>query len=302
MVSQKVNISVALCTYNGEKYLSEQLDSIFLQSVYVDEIVICDDLSTDQTLEVIQSYLDKYPERIKLIVNEQNLGYVKNFEKAISKTTGDLIFLSDQDDIWLKNKVETVLNEFKNHPTKNVFSHDLEILSENGEIIKTSFWESPNFKKQFNNAQILEYLLFEKNVFPGMTLGITKNAKEEYFPLKKINTTIIHDYEIVLKSCNDEKFMIIPEVLSSYRIHEGQNIGFNNNKKPKDDLSEIYDKIKRLKFVENSVVGLNLNPKLYSNYKKKCKSDYKQFISNLSFPKNIITHLKMKYYYKILNF
>lgn len=303
MVSQKVNISVALCTYNGEKYLSEQLDSILQQSISVNDIVVCDDRSTDKTLAILKEYQRRNPSLFSIIQNSENLGYVDNFEKAINQCSGDLIFLCDQDDIWRENKVEITLDYLKKNPDKNVFCHDLELLFDKDNISKSeSFWNSEEFNKDFDNYEISEYLLYKKNVFPGMTMAITKEAKNKYLPLKKVNSTIIHDYEIVLKSCNDERFIMIPEVLSAYRIHDSQNIGFSNNKSPKDDLSEIYDKIKRLKFVENAVVGLNLNKKLYSNYKEQCKSNYKNFINNLSFPKNIITHLKMKYYYKILNF
>jgi glycosyltransferase involved in cell wall biosynthesis len=100
-----VNISVAICTYNGEKFLKQQLDSILLQTVCVNEIIICDDISTDSTIEILEAYQNKYPSLIKIFRNEKTLMTVKNFEKAITLTTGDIIFLADQDDIWCLNKV-----------------------------------------------------------------------------------------------------------------------------------------------------------------------------------------------------
>lgn len=302
MVPQKMIISVALCTYNGEKYLESQLNSILNQTVKVDEIVICDDVSSDTTMQIINEYKKRFPTIFNVIVNEKNIGYVKNFDKAITICTGDLILLSDQDDLWKRNKVETILNTAQSNNSKEVFCHDIEILNEDGSIINTSFWQSPGFNHNFNNRQILEYILFERNVFPGMTLAITKCAKKKYFPLKKPNSTIIHDYEIILKACNNEDFMIIPEALALYRLHADQNIGFGNLEKPEMSKDEIYLKIKRITFVEDVVEKLNLEPDLVKKYKNQCIRDYKNYIRNLKFPLNLFTHFKMKYYYKILNF
>ncbi len=98
-------VSVAMCTYNGERFLAQQLDSIINQTYTNIEIVICDDGSTDKTIQMIQEYQKKFA-TIKLYQNKTNLGFVQNFAKAISLTTGDYVATSDQDDIWLKNKIE----------------------------------------------------------------------------------------------------------------------------------------------------------------------------------------------------
>ena len=87
-----MRISVALCTYNGGLFLEEQLDSIFTQTLPVDEVIICDDCSNDNTVEIIQKYMVKYPSVIQLYINEKQLKTIKNFEKAISLTTADYIF------------------------------------------------------------------------------------------------------------------------------------------------------------------------------------------------------------------
>ena len=105
-------LSVALCTYNGGKFLDEQLESIIMQSLSVDEIIICDDCSNDNTIELIHFYQNKYPGLIHLYQNKQSLGTIKNFENAISLTTGDLIFLADQDDIWHSDKVKIMSSFF----------------------------------------------------------------------------------------------------------------------------------------------------------------------------------------------
>lgn len=104
-------ISLAMPTYNGGKYLREQLDSIYAQTLPPDEVIVVDDCSTDDTIEILEEYRVKYG--LKYFRNEQNLGYNKNFEKAITLCSGDYIALSDQDDIWLPTKIEKCYNVLK---------------------------------------------------------------------------------------------------------------------------------------------------------------------------------------------
>ena len=104
-----VKISVALCTYNGEKYLPAQLDSIINQSLQPYEIIIVDDGSSDDTRSILEQYSMKY-KYIHLFYNEERLGFVRNFSSAISKTHGDYVALADQDDIWTENHLEALLH------------------------------------------------------------------------------------------------------------------------------------------------------------------------------------------------
>jgi glycosyltransferase involved in cell wall biosynthesis len=105
-------ISLAMPTYNGGEFLREQLDSIYGQTLLPDEVIVVDDCSTDNTIEILEEYKAKYG--LIYIKNEKNLGYNKNFEKAISLCSGDYIVLSDQDDIWLPSKIEKCYNVIKN--------------------------------------------------------------------------------------------------------------------------------------------------------------------------------------------
>ena len=171
--------SVALCTYNGEKYLAEQLDSILTQTVPIDEIVVCDDGSTDNTISILEEYESTFPYLFKIYKNKENLGYTKNFEQAINLCDRDIIFLCDQDDIWLKEKVKTVLLFFIAHPKINVICHRIKIM-QNGNYLQTSFWDEEGFKTSFSNHEVLQYLLFNKNVFPGMSMVLTKEAKKKF--------------------------------------------------------------------------------------------------------------------------
>lgn len=107
-------ISIAMPTYNGEKYLRSQLDSIYAQTMAPDEVVVVDDCSKDGTVEILKDYKKKYG--LKYYVNEKNLGYNRNFEKAISLCSGDYIALSDQDDVWFPNKIEVCYNAIIKFP------------------------------------------------------------------------------------------------------------------------------------------------------------------------------------------
>lgn len=133
MPSGHIAISVALCTYNGERFICEQLASILNQSKRPDEVVICDDCSHDRTVEMINSVISKSDVCVRLLINESNLGYVRNFEKAIRLCRGNVIFLSDQDDSWDSDKIKIMTEPFiKNNKIGLVYS-DAEIVSSNFE-------------------------------------------------------------------------------------------------------------------------------------------------------------------------
>lgn len=122
-----MRVSIAMATYNGEKYLQEQLDSFVCQTRLPDELVVSDDYSSDNTLEILRDFSEKAPFEVRIYQNKENLGYARNFENALSKVTGDLIFLSDQDDVWLPNKIEVVCNIAQNNPDYLLFLNDTEI-------------------------------------------------------------------------------------------------------------------------------------------------------------------------------
>ena len=126
-------ISVCIATYNGEKYIKEQLDSIINQIKEDDEIVISDDNSTDRTLEIINSYKDK---RIK-IYHSNARNFKKNFENALGNANGDIIFLSDQDDVWIDGKYEMCVSALQKY---DLVVTDSTVVDENLNIIYPSFF------------------------------------------------------------------------------------------------------------------------------------------------------------------
>lgn len=125
-----MKVSIAMTTYNGAKYLQEQLDSFVIQSSMPHELIVCDDGSTDSTIEILETFRQHAPFIVHIHRNEANLGFTKNFEKALSKCTGDLIFLSDQDDIWYPNKIKILEKTFECHPDKQILIHDGDLVDE----------------------------------------------------------------------------------------------------------------------------------------------------------------------------
>ncbi|MCH5716822.1 glycosyltransferase [Niabella hibiscisoli] len=158
------SISVALCTYNGAAFLQEQLDSILGQDLPPNEIIICDDGSTDDTLSILERYRQKYPAIIKVIYNKQQLGSVKNFEKAINLCSGDIIFLCDQDDIWFPHKTISVVNIFNRRPDIKAVSHNLQICLADKELTNLTIWDTTGFlhylRSDYQDKNYLSHTVF----------------------------------------------------------------------------------------------------------------------------------------------
>ena len=233
--------SVAMCTYNGEEYLVCQIESILNQTVKPDEIFICDDCSTDNTLEILKNYQNKFPELITVQINEKNIGYIKNFEKAISLCSGEIIFLSDQDDIWYEHKIETITKEFLSKPDIHYIFTDATAIDNKNNKLGYNTWAAVNFDKKkqidFNNGNQLQ-LLINNYFVTGATVALKSDIRKFISPFP-IN--VYHDYwlAIVLNSINSTAGYCLTEPLIKYRIHEKQIIGvpkvsvLNNEKNSK---------------------------------------------------------------------
>jgi glycosyltransferase involved in cell wall biosynthesis len=167
-----MKISVCIATYNGEKYIKEQLLSILNQIDRNDEVIISDDSSTDKTIDIIKSFEDS---RIKIYEENKFFNPVLNFENALKKSTGDLVFLSDQDDIWHENKVSIVKEYLQKW---DVVVTDCKIINENGSIINESFFDLNNSKNGFVSN-------FLKNSYLGCCMAFRRSALAVALPFPK---------------------------------------------------------------------------------------------------------------------
>jgi glycosyltransferase involved in cell wall biosynthesis len=117
-------ISIAMCTYNGQRFLAEQLQSFLDQTVHPDELIVCDDGSVDDSVSMVRAFAARAPFLVRVICNPKNLGYIRNFEQAIAQCTGDLIFLCDQDDVWVTRKIQALRDVFLAEPRVGLVLHD----------------------------------------------------------------------------------------------------------------------------------------------------------------------------------
>lgn len=214
-------ISIAMATYNGERYLRDQLDSIFLQTIPFVELVIVDDASTDGTWDIISEYAAK-DNRIKSYRNEKNVGVTKNFEKALAYCTGDYIALSDQDDLWFPNHLEALAEEIGN----NYFiAGDAEIANADGipQGVKLSYCESCDAVPK-NDLKKAYAILFNKNSWYGSTMMIKKELLDKALPIPEINN--LHDVWLSTLACFAGGGMKRSNrIIMYYRRHENSVTG-----------------------------------------------------------------------------
>lgn len=208
-------ISVCIATYNGEKYIKKQLESILSQLADSDEVIISDDGSTDNTLRVINQLND---DRIKVYHNKKDIiqGRSKsfffasaNFESAIKRAKGDYIFLSDQDDIWVENKVDKMIEVLKEQDCVMAVSN-FSVMDENGVITKKAYF----CKKPFENNIIYNIV---KMPFYGCCIVFKKEILEIALPFPK--RLILHDNWLAFIAISVGKVIYIDEPLILYRRH-----------------------------------------------------------------------------------
>lgn len=224
-------ISVALCTYNGARFIQEQIESILNQTIKVDEIVVCDDGSKDDTISIIEKFQGTATD-IRVYRNETNIGVCANFQKAINLCHGDIIFLSDQDDVWHSDKVKVIMNFFQENEDKQVVFSDGLLINSNGNTISNkTLWGTIGFTKRAQidmidglGPEIFSY----ENRATGATMAIRRTFIEENPFLNVCNGTILHDGALALLGIAKNKLGYISQPLINYRIHTEQKVGFGD--------------------------------------------------------------------------
>lgn len=236
-------VSIALCTYNGAKFLSEQLESFLTQTRLPDELVVCDDFSSDQSVRIVEDFARKAPFAVKIFRNEKNLGVIKNFEKAISLCTGEIIFLSDQDDFWMPNKIALVLEQFdKSEDIGMVFSNT-ELVDEQLEHIGLYLSDvtfTDKMRRLDSSDKFAEELL-KRNYITGATLAFRSHFREKLLPFPENIPEMIHDAWIAFVIYVSAQYSYIKTPLVKYRQHSRQQIGLTTgNSREKLSRDEIY--------------------------------------------------------------
>ena len=223
---KRPTICVAMCTYNGASYLGEQLASIATQIRLPDRMVVVDDGSADETVSIVQRFARKASFPVQLEVNAHNLGHAKNFERAIRLAEGDLIALSDQDDIWEREKLRVLEAAFQDSPGVGFVFSDAEVVDAELRPIGYRLWEGMRFsaekQQQVQDGGAFE-LLLKRNIVTGATMVFRGVWKDLVLP---IDPCSVHDAWIALLiSAVTEQVGLVPDPLIKYRQHATSQIG-----------------------------------------------------------------------------
>ncbi|OOZ44783.1 glycosyltransferase [Solemya velum gill symbiont] len=218
-----MRISIAMATYNGAQHLHEQLDSIIRQTRAPDELVICDDGSTDETKKILDSFRQHAPFSVQLHSNKYNLGHARNFEKALSLCNGDIIFLSDQDDVWFPDKLASVVECFNNHPGVDL-------------VINDAFYTDK--KSVQTGTTVLQKVLSvgggKDSHIAGACSAITKRFRDFLVPFPTHccpqHDVYIHRWTNLLGNK-----VLLDKPLQSWRIHDSNTTADNEMSRPEID-------------------------------------------------------------------
>lgn len=224
-------ISIAMTTYNGAQFVEAQLRSILEQTRQPDEIIICDDGSTDDTVNIIRHVMETSgTDRIRLVENEENLGYIRNFYKAISLTKGDYIFLADQDDIWHREKLEKSLAIMERTGAAAICTRSRLIDRDGQEMDGNAFIVSvllARLKEELGPVRFFDLVI--ENVAQGCTYCFTKEVRAKYLALN--SRQLIHDHQIMFIASLVGKVYACAEPMIDYRIHGSNSAGLQENDK-----------------------------------------------------------------------
>jgi glycosyltransferase involved in cell wall biosynthesis len=222
---QELRISVAMCTHNGARFLSQQLKSIALQTRPPDELVICDDCSTDNTAAVIREFAGNALFRVCPMLNDERLGTTKNFDKAISRCQFEITVLSDQDDVWHPQKLDRLAKVLRDNERVGAVFSDAELIDEDSRPLGKSLWSSYGVssrdQEKFENGQGLSVLLKHDTV-TGATMAFRSSFRGLVLP---IPSEQLHDLWIATLIAAVSHLAPVPDMLVRYRRHGGQQIG-----------------------------------------------------------------------------
>ncbi|MBZ0294055.1 MAG: glycosyltransferase family 2 protein [Anaerolineae bacterium] len=223
-----MQLSIALCTYNGVNYLPEQLESIASQTRLPDELVICDDASADDTLTLAEDFARRVSFPVKIHRHDSNIGSTRNFDYAIQLCSGDVIALADQDDVWLPEKLAQIEAAFEAHPEVGIVFSDALIVDANltsmGLCMSDTVYKVPDTRDRLATSEAFR-LLLRRNYITGATMAF----RAQYRPLiSPISPHWVHDYWISLLVATQASILPLTEPLILYRQHASNQIGLRN--------------------------------------------------------------------------
>ena len=273
-------IDILLSTYNGEKYLSEQLDSLFSQSYENFRIIVRDDGSSDKTKDILIDYKNNFGNKLDIYL-ENNVGPKKSFFELIKKSSNDYMMFCDQDDVWLDNKLEVMMDVIKQYDNIATLAYcDLKVVDENLNVICDSFYDYQGINRYKTDF----FSLVKKSVFPGCSLMLNRKLVEK-IKYTDVNNIRMHDCYVGLVASYFGNIVYVDERLNLYRQHSNNTIG------ARDNSLKFY--INRLRNYTNDDL---LN---YIKYLKDSKKDYQLYEFYINY-KNELSKKDTKKIVKIL--
>lgn len=290
-------ISVAMTTFNGEKYIEKQIESIIHQSLPVDEIIVCDDGSTDHTVELLKKY------DVTLVQNFQNLGYKLNFKQAMEKCNGDYIFLCDQDDIWEKDKVKDMMHIMESHKNIHVLASSFTYIDGQDQMILTTLnkgYSNNNlYNKEVEKNALVSVLTDEfiyGNYFQGCALVMDKQTRD--FVVHHFDDRLPHDWIISLYASIDGGMYFYNKSEFKYRIHNDNSIGVSTlNQSATQHVNRAYQFEERYQKARDALYVLDV---LKSNCIDYYMQNEKKFDAIESFMEHHVSYLKNKKFFGLL--
>jgi glycosyltransferase involved in cell wall biosynthesis len=254
--------SIAMCTYNGARHLRKQLDSIAAQTRPPNELVICDDVSTDATCEIITDFAASVPFVVHFEINDRNVGSTKNFERAIGLCGGDYIALSDQDDVWMPEKLARLEAEFDRAPNVGLIFTDAEVIEEAARPAGYTLWEKlplpPAERRRLQTPRAIDQLL-QGSTVTGATMAFRARFKELVLPIPH-DLPIIHDAWIAILVAAVSEVLPFTQPLVRYRRHAEQQVGAKERKQDGNGLRRAMQRINS--YQEMIEIGLQVQQRL----------------------------------------
>lgn len=263
-----MKISVAMTTYNGEHYIKSQLESLRLQTCKIDELIIFDDCSKDTTMTIVKNYIEEWAlSNWKIYSSEKNCGWITNFYNAISKTTGDIVFFCDQDDVWDKEKIEIMCQIMEENSDIEVLACRLNLIDSRGNSIPDN---SEKFPFNSEGSKKISKNIFDSKFLYTISPGCTLAVKRNYIELLNkyiIEKNIPHDALYWKIATLNNHAYIFDQALINYRIHEtnASNPSVKGGYKVKNN---------EIRIKENEALG------------KMLKEIYEIFVSQKKYDKN----------------
>lgn len=223
-----------MCTFAGSRFVEDQLASIAAQTRPPDELIVCDDCSPDDTVQILQRFAATAPFPVQIKVNATNIGTIKNFERAIALCSGDLIALCDQDDVWLPEKLERLEHEFGRFPEAGLIFSDAEVVDEELSPTSATLWQrleiSPRELERLRTRDAVHDLL-QGSIVTGATMAFRSSFKKLILPIPG-DLKVIHDGWIAMTVSTVSEVIPISEPLMKYRQHAGQQVGPLTRQRP----------------------------------------------------------------------